>query len=63
MTYTPPPDAARVMIQGTIVGDANWSVSDEQCVDVFVAPSAIALVQEWTAALGGEFRQIGEFEE
>jgi hypothetical protein len=56
MTIRPAPDAAEVLADGRAVGDVSWSISDEPLVNVSIEPSAMRLVQEWAAALSGEFR-------
>jgi hypothetical protein len=56
MTIHTTPDAAEVLADGRAVGDVSWSMSDEPLVNVSVEPSAMRFVQEWAAALGGEFR-------
>jgi hypothetical protein len=55
MTVDPPEDAAEVMLEGRVVGEAYWSLSDDPLVNVSVDLAVIFLVTEWAAALGGEF--------
>lgn len=57
MTVRPTEDTAQVIIGDQAVGLAHWSMSDDPLVVVSVEPSAILLVQEWAAAMGGEFRE------
>jgi hypothetical protein len=57
MTVHPRPDAAEVVVDGRVVGQVYWSMSDEPLVNLTVESSALPLVREWAAALGGEFRQ------
>ena len=56
VTLRPTPDAAEVLLDGRVVGEVHWSMSEEPLVVVSVEPAAIPLVHEWAAALGGEFR-------
>jgi hypothetical protein len=56
MTVHPLPDTAQVVVDGRAVGNAYWSMSDKPLVNVSIEPFAMALVQEWATALGGEFR-------
>ena len=56
MTARPTPDAAEVVVDGRAVGTVYWSMSEEPLVNVSVEASALPLVREWAAALGGEFR-------
>jgi hypothetical protein len=56
MTVNTTDDAAEVVREGRVVGSVYWSMSDEQLVIVSIELSAMPLVSEWAAALGGEFR-------
>ena len=51
----PSGDVAEVLVEGRSVGEVCWSMSDEALVNVSVEPSALPLVEQWAAALGGEF--------
>ena len=53
--YRPPYDAAEVLLNGNVIGDASWSQSEEPFVYVSVEPAGLPLVQEWAAKLGGAF--------
>jgi hypothetical protein len=55
VTVRTPADAAEVVLDGCVVGEVYWSMSEEPLVNVSVEPSALSLVMEWAAALGGEF--------
>jgi hypothetical protein len=57
MTVRTTPDAAEVVFDGRTVGAVYWSMSDEPLVNVSIEPIAMHLIQEWAAALSGEFRQ------
>jgi hypothetical protein len=57
MTVYSPTGAGEIMVDGRSVGRVSWSMSEEPLVNVSVEPSALPLVREWAAALGGEFRQ------
>ncbi len=48
-------DIAEVLLGDQVVGNVHWSMSEEPCVNVSVQPSAMPLVLEWAAELGGEF--------
>lgn len=50
-----PADTAEVVLNGQVVGGVSWSMSDELLVNVSVTSAAMALVEEWAAALGGVF--------
>jgi hypothetical protein len=56
MTVHPSPDAAEVIVDGSVVGQVYWSMSEEPLINVSVEPAALPLVREWAAALGAEFR-------
>jgi hypothetical protein len=57
MVIQPSPEVAEVVVDGVAVGDASWSMSeDEPLVDVSIERSALSLVLQWAAELGGEFR-------
>jgi hypothetical protein len=58
-----PEDAVEVLENGTVVGKAYWSMSEEKLVNVDIEPSALHLVLEWANALGGEFRAEPQNEE
>lgn len=52
------PDVAEVVVDGVVVGNVGWSVSEEDpLVNVSVEPCARPSVLEWAAELGGEFRE------
>ena len=55
VTVQPPGDGAEVVMGDCMVGSVYWSMSDEPLVNVSVEQSAIHLVVEWAAVLGGEF--------
>lgn len=55
MTVHPPPDAAEVVWEGSVVGQVYWSMSEEPLIHVSVEPAALPLVREWATALAGEF--------
>lgn len=58
MTIYPNPDGARVVLDGREVGGVHWSRDpDDPLIHVEVEPVAMPLVQEWAAAMGGEFRE------
>jgi hypothetical protein len=58
MVVRPSDDVAEVVVDGMAVGDASWSMSeDEPLVNVSVQRSALPLVLQWAAELGGEFRE------
>ena len=58
MVLQPTPDVAEVVVGGVAVADASWSMSeDDPQVDVSVERSALPLVQQWAAELGGVFRE------
>lgn len=56
ISIQPAPDAAQVVFEGRVVGDVYWSMSEEPLVNVSIEPSAMPLVEQWAAAMGGEFR-------
>ena len=56
MTVRSTPDAAEVVVAGRAVGKVCWSMSEELLVNVSIEPNALALVREWAAVMGGEFR-------
>jgi hypothetical protein len=53
--YRPPDDAAEVVLNGDVIGNASWSQSEEPLVNVSVEPAGLPLVQEWAAELRGVF--------
>lgn len=55
-TIHAPPDAADVVVNDQPVGKVFWSMSEEPLVNVSVESSILPLVNEWAAAMGGEFR-------
>jgi hypothetical protein len=55
-TAQPPPDVAEVVSEGRVVGEVYWSMSEEPRVNVSVESSALPLVRECAAELGGEFQ-------
>lgn len=58
MVIRPTPDVAEVVVAGAVVGSVGWSMSeDEPLVNVSVDRSALPLVLQWAAELGGEFRK------
>ena len=56
MTVQPPKDVAEVLSDGHPVGEVYWSMSEEPLVNVSMEPSALPLVLEWAAEIGGEFQ-------
>lgn len=52
-------DAAEIVVDGSIVGSASWSMSEEPLVNVTIEESRIALVKEWAEELNGEFHPDG----
>jgi hypothetical protein len=54
-TVRPSDDAAEVVLDGSVIGSASWSMSDEPLVNVSVDPAGLPLVQEWASALRGVF--------
>ena len=60
MVITPRPDVAEVVVAGAVVGNVGWSeAEDVPLVNVSFERSAISLVLQWAAELGGEFREAG----
>ncbi len=58
MVIHPAPDAAEVVVDGVAVGDVYWSMSENApLVNVSIERSALPLVVQWAAELGGEFRE------
>jgi hypothetical protein len=58
MILRPTPDVAEVVVDGILMGDVSWSMSeDEPQVNVRVERSAMPLVLQWAAELGGEFHE------
>jgi hypothetical protein len=56
-TVRPRPDIAEVLLEGRTVGDVWWSLSEEEpLVNVSIEPSAMPMVLEWAAELGGKFQ-------
>ena len=55
-TIRPTNDVAVILLDGREVGQAYWSMSDDAVVNVSVEPSALPLVMEWAAELGGKFQ-------
>ena len=57
MAVAPSPrDSAEVVLEDRSVGQVYWSMSEEPLINVIVEPSAMPLVEEWAAAMGGVFR-------
>ena len=50
------PGAKEVVVEERVIGSVYWSMAKEPLVNVRIEPSALALVAQWAAALGGEFR-------
>jgi hypothetical protein len=58
MVIRPRPDVADVVVDGSVVGEVSWSMSeDDPQINVSVERSALPLVLQWAAELGGEFRE------
>jgi hypothetical protein len=57
ITVYPSEDSSDVEVDGCVVGQVYWSMSDEPLVNVSIAPSCLLLVLEWASAIGGEFLQ------
>lgn len=57
MVVWPSDDFAQVVIEGIAVGDVYWSMSDQPLINVSIERSALPLVLQWAAELGGEFRE------
>jgi hypothetical protein len=55
MIVRSPEDAAEVLLGGRSVGEVFWSMSEEPLINVSVEPSALPLVLEWAAAIGGQY--------
>ncbi|MDR3637850.1 MAG: hypothetical protein P4L84_28855 [Isosphaeraceae bacterium] len=56
MVIRPTPDIAEVVIDGVVVGNVYWSTcEDHPLVNVSAERSALTLVLQWAAELGGEF--------
>ena len=53
--YRPPDDAAEVLLNGNVIGNASWSQSEGPLVNVSVESAGLSLVQEWARELGGTF--------
>ena len=53
--YRPPDDAAEVLLNGNVIGNATWSQSEEPVINVTVEPAGLPLVQELASKLGGTF--------
>jgi hypothetical protein len=54
----PRDDAAETVVDGASVGHASWSMDEAApLVNVSIAQSALPLVMQWAAELGGEFRE------
>jgi hypothetical protein len=48
-------DEAEIMLNGVVIGGADWSQSEEPLINVSVEASGLPLVQELASALGGTF--------
>jgi hypothetical protein len=53
--FRPPDDAAEVLLDGSVIGSAHWSMSEEPLVNVSVELAGLSLVKEWAAELHGVF--------
>jgi hypothetical protein len=55
ITVRPSDDAAEVVLDGSVIGSASWSMSHEPLVNVSVERTGLPLVQAWASELGGVF--------
>jgi hypothetical protein len=56
MIIKPPPDVARVVVDGREVGVMSWALDDSNRIDVFGQPQAVVpLATEIARSLGGRF--------
>src|SRR3954454_6907212 len=54
-TVRPTDDAAEVLLNGSVIGSASWSMSEAALVNVSVEPAGLPFVRERAAELRGIF--------
>jgi hypothetical protein len=64
MTINPPPDVARVIIDGEEVGVMSWALDDSNLINVYGELRILApLAHDIARSLGGLFNELGSNEQ